>query len=214
MEQKSIAAKPRTELKKGASRRARRNGNIPAIIYGHSGNAPVLVDAHDFWKLFKNVSENSIIKLEMDDSSKEVLVKDYQEDIITGKILHIDFYEIEQGVELRTHVPVHLEGTPPGVKEGGVMEQLLYSIDVECLPKDIPEQFVLDASALQIGESLHVSDIEAPEGVRFLTADDQVVVSITTMKMEIEEEVEEEELEEGEEPEEGEETEESEEDEE
>jgi large subunit ribosomal protein L25 len=101
---------------------------------------------------------------------------------------------------LKTHVPVHTSGTPQGVKEGGILEQRLHSLEIECLPADLPEALDLDVSDLAIGDSIHVSDITPPKGVKFLNMPEQVIIVITTPKMEvIEEEEVEEELLEGEE---------------
>ena len=198
MKQTTLGAETRTAFKKGASKRLRRDGKIPAIIYGHNGTATVSVDAHEFHTNFKTVSENTIINLSVGKKSYDVLVKDYQEDILTGNILHIDFFEIEAGKSLRTNIPVHLEGTPIGVREGGILEHLLYNVEVECLPKDIPERIDLEVEQLHIGESIHISEVEVPEAVRILSPPDQVIVAITTIKI-VEEAVAEEELVEGEE---------------
>jgi large subunit ribosomal protein L25 len=205
MERKTLNVTERTELRKAASRRARKNGMIPAVVYGSAHPANISVDAHEFSKKFHTISENTIINLKSDGQQWDVLVKDYQEDIISGDILHIDFYEIEKGKSLKTHVPIHTTGTPPGVKEGGVLEQRLHEFEIECLPKDLPETIVIDVSELSIGDSIHVSDIPAPEGVHVLNMPEQVVVVISTPKMEIPEE--EEEVAEGEEMLEGEEAE-------
>ena len=185
MEQKTLAADTRSERKKGASRRLRRAGKIPAVIYGYSGTAAITVDEREFQSKFKTISENTIINLNIADKSYDVLVKDYQEDILTGKLLHIDFYEVEAGKTLRTHIPVRLTGTPVGVKEGGVLEQLMHDIEVECLPKDIPESISLDVSGLDIGMSIHVSDLPEMPDVKVLSSPEYGVVSVTTMKIEI-----------------------------
>ena len=207
MDQTLITADARTATKKGAARRLRRSGKIPAIMYGHSGTTALTLDAHDFQAKFRDVSENTIINLTIGSASYDVLVKDFQEDILTDSIIHVDFYEIEAGKSLRTQIPVHIVGTPLGVREGGILEHLLYSLEVECLPKDIPEQFDIDVENLDIGDSVHVRDIEIPSEVRLLSSEDLVIVSITTPRAEVEEEeevLEGEELEEGEEGEEGE----------
>ena len=207
MDQTLLTADTRTELRTGAARRLRRAGKIPAIMYGHSGTSALTLDAHDFQAKFRGVSENTIINLSIGSNSYDVLVKDFQEDILTGSILHVDFYEIEAGKALRTQIPVNIIGIPLGVREGGILEHLLYTLEVECLPKDIPEKFDIDVEELDIGDSVHVRDIEIPSEVRLLSSEDLVIVSITTPRAEIEEEeevLEGEELEEGEEGEEGE----------
>lgn len=204
MEQKTLSASARTELKSGAARRLRRAGKIPAVIYGHRDPVPVTIDGIEFIREFKIISESQIINLTVGDETYDVLIKDYQEDILTGNVEHIDFFEIEAGKTLRTHIGIHLEGSAVGSREGGILEQQLYEVDIECLPRDIPEAFRVDVSNLEVGDSLHVSDLEAPEGVTILTSEDNVIALVAMPRIEVEPEAEEEELEEGEVAEEGE----------
>ena len=185
MKRQTLEAFKREELKKGASGRLRRSGRIPAVIYGSKAPVTIAVQQNEFEKKFHSVSENTIITIELGKEKHDVLVKDYQEDTLKGKITHIDFYEIEQGKVLRTNVPIRIEGVPAGVKEGGLLEERLYEIEVECLPKDIPEYFELNVEGLNIGDTVHVSDIEIPEGVKALSSDDLAVVTIVTQKQEI-----------------------------
>ena len=198
MEQKNLSAEKRLELKKGASRRLRRAGKIPAVVYGHSGTASVVIDAKEFGRKFKTISENTIINLQLGTDAYDVLVKDFQEDILKGTITHIDFYEIERGKVLRTNVPMHTLGTPIGVREGGLLEVLLHQLEVECLPKDIPEVIEVSIEGLDLGSSIHLSDITPPENVRFLLPDETVVAIVTAPKAIVEDEEGEEGLEEGE----------------
>ncbi|WP_319561297.1 50S ribosomal protein L25 [Marispirochaeta sp.] len=184
MEQKTLVAHQRPSTKKTENRRLRNEGMIPAVIYGHSEPVSISISAREFEKKFHSVSENTIINIDVEKNKKyDVLVKDYQEDMIKNRIVHIDFYEIERGKVLRTHVPVHLEGVPQGVREGGIVENQLHEVEIECLPKDIPESFTLDISAMQIGDARHVSDIPVGESVKILTPEDQSLVVITTMKV-------------------------------
>ncbi len=200
MDRKILEAKDRKKTKKSAARSLRRSGNIPAVIYGHNPPNPIAVNEKEFLKKFRTVSENTIINIKTDSKEYDVLVKEFQEDIITGQIMHIDFYEIEQGKTLRTHAPIRTVGTAPGVKQGGVFENPLYVMDIECLPKDLPEEIVVDVSNLNIGDAIHVEDISPPEGVKFLNYPEQVVAVVSVLKEEVEEPEEEElELEEGEE---------------
>jgi large subunit ribosomal protein L25 len=182
MERQTLQAFERKELKKGAARRLRREGKIPGIIYGSHVPKPVAVLHREFEKKFHTVSENTIITLELGKETHDVLVKDYQEDIIKGLITHIDFYEIEKGKVLRTNIPVEIVGLAPGVKEGGLIEERLHEIEVECLPRDIPESFKVDVSSMEIGDTIHVGELEVPAGVRILSMTDQVLVTVTTQK--------------------------------
>ncbi|MFW5738039.1 MAG: 50S ribosomal protein L25 [Spirochaetota bacterium] len=198
MEQKTLSASARTELKTGAARRLRRAGKIPAIIYGHREPVPVTIDGLEFIREFKIITESQIIKLTVGDETYDVLIKDYQEDILTGDVEHIDFFEIEAGKTLRTHIGIHLNGSAIGSREGGILEQQLYEVEIECLPQDIPDAFQVDVSGLAVGDSLHVSALEAPEGVTILTSEENVIALVAMPRLEVEPEAEEEELEEGE----------------
>ncbi len=191
MESKTLTAFVREERKK-ATKRLRREGKIPAVVYGKDVNLPVYVDEHEFNTKFHTISENTIINLKMNGEDRDVLVKDYQEDIIKGRILHIDFYAIERGKTLRTHVPVELVGTAEGVKLGGILETLLHEIEVECLPKDLPDKFELDVTSLGVGDSLHVSDIKVGDNIKIITPGEQVICTIAHARAEkaaVEEEV-------------------------
>lgn len=199
MEQKTLAGYERNTFKKGPAGRLRKEGKIPAVIYGHKKPVHISVDAKEFDTKFHTISENTLISIAVDDKEYEVLVKDFQENMILGRLTHIDFFEVERGKTLKTRVPVYLTGTSIGVKEGGLLDQRLHEIDIECLPKDIPEKIELDISKLEIGDSIHVSDLDLIEAVKILNFLEQVVVSVTTIKIEVEPEPEEEEIEEGEE---------------
>ncbi len=199
MEQKTLTGYERKELKKGPSRRLRREGKIPAIIYGHDTPKPISVDRKEFHAKFKNSSASTILTIKVGKKEYEVLVKGFQEDYIHEVITHIDFYELERGKLLKTKIPVHVEGSAVGVREGGLLEQRIHELEVECLPKDIPEVIVVDVSDLGIGESIHVRDLKVSEDVKVLNLPDQTIVSITSVKEVVEPEAGEEEVAEGEE---------------
>jgi large subunit ribosomal protein L25 len=182
MEQQTLNVYIRETLKKGSAGKLRREGKIPAIVYGRGEPTPIAVDAREFGNKFHTVSESTLITLQADGKSFDVLVKDYQSDILSGKILHIDFYEIEKGKALRARVALHLVGTPIGVREGGVVEQLMHDVEVECLPKDLPAGIEIDVSNVKIGSSLTIADVAFPEGVRPITPEDQVVMTVTVVR--------------------------------
>ncbi len=198
MEQKTLSADARSDLKTAATRRLRRTGKIPAIIYGHRDPVPVAIDELDFIRKFKILSESQIIRITVDGEPYDCLIKDYQEDILTGDVKHIDFFEIEAGKVLRANISIHLAGSAVGVREGGILEQPLHEVEVECLPQDLPEPFEVDISGLAIGDSVHVDQLVAPDGVKILTHEDQVIALVAAARVEAEEPTEEEELEEGE----------------
>jgi large subunit ribosomal protein L25 len=184
MEAKKLNVEARRGGGKGDAGRLRGTGKIPAIIYGHTTPTSITVDAREFRNAFKRITENTIVELHMPGGVHEVLVKDYQRDNLTGQILHVDFYEFEKGKALRTRVPIRLIGNPVGVKEGGILESLLHVLDVECLPKDLPEEITLDINELGLDRASHVRDLQLPQGVRALQTPDQVVCLVAHRKAE------------------------------
>jgi large subunit ribosomal protein L25 len=184
MEAKKLNVESRQGGGKSVAGRLRRDGKIPAVIYGHTSPTAIAVDAREFRNAFKRITGNTIVELHMPEGVHEVLVKDYQRDNLTGQILHVDFYEFERGKALRTRVPIRLTGNPVGVKEGGILESQLRELDLECLPKDLPEEIVLDISELALDRSLHVRDLTLPPGVKVMAAEDQVVCLVAHRKAE------------------------------
>ncbi|MGO9410823.1 MAG: 50S ribosomal protein L25 [Spirochaetia bacterium] len=184
MEAKKLNVESRQGGGKSVAGRLRREGKIPAVIYGHTSPTPIAIDAREFRNAFKRITGNTIVELHMPGGVHEVLVKDYQRDNLSGQILHVDFYEFERGKALRTRVPIRLTGNPVGVKEGGILESQLRELDLECLPKDLPEEIVLDISELGLDKALHVRDLMLPPGVKVLLASDQVVCLVAHRKAE------------------------------
>jgi large subunit ribosomal protein L25 len=178
MATKTLEAIERTDLGTGGARRLRRDKKIPAVVYGHGEPKLVYIDSHNFELKFKHVSENEIINLTIGKESFEVLIKDYQSDILRGKVTHLDFYEVEKGKLLRTHVPIRLVGSPKGVREGGIMENPLHEFEVECLPKDLPEFIEINVADLDTGHALHAGDVVPPVNVKILNNHDQVVAFV------------------------------------
>ncbi|MDX9801408.1 MAG: 50S ribosomal protein L25 [Spirochaetia bacterium] len=199
MEVNTLEVITRTALKKSASKQTRKQGNIPAVVYGHTSPRHIVVSEREFEKKFHKVPENTIISLmENDKKICDVLIKTYQEDLRTESIKHIDFYEIESGKLLKTRIPVVVTGNSVGVKAGGVLQQLVHEIDVECLPVDIPEKFVINIDSLEIGDSIHLKDIEKSDKVKFTGIEDSVILHVVHPKAIVEpEEAVEEEGEEG-----------------
>jgi large subunit ribosomal protein L25 len=117
---------------------------------------------------------------------REVLIRDFQEDAVAGRVTHIDFYEVDKNRVLRTHVRVELNGAPVGVKEGGLLEHFVHEVEVECLPSKLPEKLVLDVNELRLGKSLHVRELPTVEGVRFLNSPEQVVCAVVHKRVEVE----------------------------
>ncbi|GHV81245.1 hypothetical protein AGMMS49944_30360 [Spirochaetia bacterium] len=130
------------------------------MVYGRTGKAlSIDLDALEFVNNAKGISESTIVTINVDGTTHQAFVKDTQRNITTGQVLHIDFYEVEAGVTLRAKVSVHVHGNPVGVREGGILEAPLHDIDVECLPKDLPERLDVDIAELKVNQSIHVRDI-------------------------------------------------------
>lgn len=179
MEQRLLNANERSAYGKSAAVKMRKAGRIPAVMYDRHGKSVSLdVDEGEFMRLFKLVTESTIVILNASGKDYEVFIKDFQHDIVTDKIKHIDFYEVERGKPLRTKVKIKLQGSPEGVRHGGILETGITELELECLPKNLPPRIVVDVSSLDVNQSLHVRDIKLPEAVTVLTSDDITVAAI------------------------------------
>ncbi len=185
MERVHIDATVRREKGKGAARRLRRRGFVPAVLYGTKhGSLPLTLTYSDVQKVVERIrSENILLEIrvrngEGKEESIEAVVKEVQRDPVTWRIIHLDLYEIVKGQKVRVYVPVHLVGKPVGVEMGGIIEHELREIEVECLPRDLPASIDVDVTSLHIGDSIHVRDIKVPEGVRILEDPEATVLTI------------------------------------
>ncbi|MDR2733092.1 MAG: 50S ribosomal protein L25 [Spirochaetota bacterium] len=183
MEKIALAGKRRNESGKNSSRRLRAAGRIPAVVYGGATHLSLSVDRHAFESSFKQVSVNTLIDLTIEgEGTREVLIREYQRDKVRGMLIHLDFYEVMKGHKLRTRVPLHFEGTPVGVRvDKGLLETHLYAIEIECEPKDIPANIVVDISEIALNQALHVRDLHLPEGVVSLESGDAVVALVSSV---------------------------------
>ena len=210
MAEQSLAVQLRTEKGKEAARKLRSQGLIPAVVYGHREEAiPVTLNPQQLAKAMRGgAGERSLIKLTIEGLqdgpvTKTVILKEKQLDPVKRTLLHVDLYTIAMDEKIHVAIPVHVVGKAAGVELGGVLEQVLREIEVECLPGDIPPSIDVDVSALDVGDSIHVADITL-EKAKILVDPEQTLVTVVppTVYEEpvVEEEiVEEEELEEGEE---------------
>ena len=149
---------------KGAARQLRREGSIPGNLYGRElDSISVKADEREFAALVSAISvENTIVELSVDDDApRRVLIREIQRHPVRPDFLHVDFYEIRAGERLKVNVPVNLVGTPIGVRNGGTLQQVRHELEIECLPSEIPPSFEVDISELEIGDSLHISDVDA-----------------------------------------------------
>jgi len=179
MEEKVLNANRRMVLTKSNLLSLRKQKRIPAVMYDRHGKSTSIdVCEVEFGKLFKTVTESTILKVMLEGEEHEVFVKDYQYDRIKDRILHVDFYAVERGVPLRTKVKIKLTGSPEGVRRGGVLETGATEVEVECLPKHLPTRFVVDVTSLEVNTSLHVKDIVVSEGVTILTDPDVTIAAL------------------------------------
>ncbi|MCL2320135.1 MAG: 50S ribosomal protein L25 [Treponema sp.] len=189
MSQVVLKAKSRQSNGSGEARKVRRAGRIPAVLYGRSGKATSIdLDALEFTNGVKGISESTIVKVEIDGTPHDAFVKDTQRSILDGNVLHVDFYEVESGVAVRARVSIQLKGTAAGVRDGGILEFPLHEIEVECMPKDLPERIEVDISGLGANQSIHVRDIPLSSAIRVLSSADQVVALVKFAKEEVVEE--------------------------
>ena len=185
MSQVVLNARNRKMEGKGAARRIRRTGRVPGVLYGRSGKAiSIDLDALEFTNGIKNISESTIVKVDVEGKSYDAFVKDTQRNIIDGNILHVDFYEVESGVLLRARVSIQLKGNAVGVRDGGILEFPLHEIEVECMPQDLPERIELDISDLGVNQSIHVREVPLSDSIRVISAADQVVALVKYAKEE------------------------------
>lgn len=195
---KNLSARPREERGKGAARKLRGEGRIPAVVYGHGEETRALsVDSRELENLFAHISvENTLITLEVEGEKKggvQALVREVQNHPHRREVLHVDFYQVHEGESIELEVPVRLVGSAVGVREGGILEQPIHDLPVRCLPSQIPEVIELDVSHLEIGDSLHVGDLSLPEGVETDLELDRTVCAVSApsiLKVEEEEEAE------------------------
>lgn len=186
MTSKTLNATVREKVGKVSSRQLRQRGKIPAVVYGRGEPLHISIDEREFGKEFKVLSESTLIDLKLGNTVRKVLLKDFQEHLLSGRILHLDFLEVDQRKPIRTHVSVHTRGTSPGQKEGGILEILAHSLEIECLPEDLPEAIEVDISQLGLGQTIHLRDIQPPKGVHILGHPDLPVVHVTTVKVHLE----------------------------
>lgn len=176
-----ISATEREGRGKGAARSTRREGRIPGILYGHGEESVALsVDAGELKKLVHSISvENTILDLDFGGSEPyKVLIRELQRHPVRDEFVHIDFFHVAMDEKIQVEIPILLIGTPTGVKnKGGVLDHQLRELEVFCLPGNIPEKVELDVSDLDIGDSIHVSDIQLPD-VEILTELDRAVVAV------------------------------------
>lgn len=181
MNQIKLNVVSREKTGRGAVRRLRVEGQIPASVYSKGSSRMIAVNAVDFRKLSRDLGdEASLIEL-ADDKGESMLtlIQDVQRDAIRGTVVHIDFYEVKRGESFVTHVPTHLvnETSCEGVKAGGVIDHKAHEVEIRCRPSKLPDHVTVDVAGLDIGGAVHISDLPEIEGVEYLGNPIQVIVS-------------------------------------
>ena len=182
----SLKAEDRKRTGTGTLKLMRREGYIPSVVYGAGKeNRNVKVSSKNFRDMIAHsASTNVLVDLELDDGGRQLaFVKDLQHDPLSGQILHADFLAVSEDTEISAQLPVVLTGEAAGVKLGGQLEQLLYNVEINCLPKDLPETIEADVSPLKVGEMLHIGEVTWPEGVSPTLADDVVVALVAKTRV-------------------------------
>lgn len=185
MKQVKLVVETRDSQGSGAAKRLRNEGKLPAVFYGESGVRHLQLNHHDFAMAWRNIVGSAAL-IELRQSGNEeadpvfAIIKDVQRNARTDEFLHIDFLEIVRGREMEAEIPVKTRGVAHGVKnQGGVLAINLDTMNVRCRPRHLPEMILVDVTKLAIADSIHVRDLEAPEGVAFLDDPDLVVVACT-----------------------------------
>ena len=181
-----LSASLRDVAGKGPARELRRNGQTPAVIYGHSREPQSLaVPTRDLEKMLEKIAyETTVIELALGAGTTRTLIREIQRHPFKKVILHVDFQELVAGEKITVHIPLVLVGAAAGVKEGGVLNQVMGELEVRVDPADIPNHIDVDVTALAIGHAIHVSDLTLPQGIEVLEDEDATVVTCAAPKTE------------------------------
>jgi large subunit ribosomal protein L25 len=183
MEKISLKALERKDTTKPARNKLRNEGKVPGVFYSRHAD-PIAIDVTE--KAIKPLvftSKTHLISLEIEGKDEqECIIKDVQFHPVTDKVIHFDLLGLTRGEKIQLEIPVQLTGTAVGIKEGGILQHVLYKLEVECLPKNIPEHLEIDISELNVGDSIHVGDLSF-EDFEVLNSEDSLVVSVTHAKV-------------------------------
>lgn len=179
----SVTAKPRAELGSRANKRLRDQGLVPGVIYGHKeAVVPVTLPKKEIAGHLNHGAH--LFSVSLDGKSENVLVKEVQYDHLGIEILHVDFARVSLDEKVEVTVPLELKGTPAGEAEGGVLQQIVSELEIECLVTDIPNAIVHNVSDMKVDDVLHIKELKLPAGVRALQDEDLVVAQVKTIEEE------------------------------
>jgi len=186
----SLSAEVRSESGKGVARKLRAAGRVPGVIYGHGREPQSLsLNARDLDKLLGSIAAGStVVELSLGNATTNTLIREVQRHPFKKQILHIDFMELVAGEKVIVDLPLVFVGTPEGVRTGGgLLEQILHSIEVNVDPSSIPNHIDVDVSQMIMGHSLHVRDLKLPEGIEVLTDEDATICAVIAPRAVVEE---------------------------
>ena len=181
----TLASEPRTDFGSRPSGRLRREGKVPAVVYGLGSEAvPITVGSRELQHILAGeAGANSLITLDANGHSVHKLARQIHRPPTTGMLVHVDFVRIDRDVAVSAEIPIHLVGEAEGVKDGGLLEQLLFHLTIQAMPGNIPVSIEIDVEALAIGDQLRVEDIPLPEGVATEVESDFVVAQVAAPRV-------------------------------
>jgi large subunit ribosomal protein L25 len=178
-----LAVQPRDGFGTRGAKRLRKQGLLPAVLYGHKqATVPLALSHDDFVKAVRHGAR--LVELKTDDSAEAAIIQEVQWDHLGKDVLHVDFRRVSKDERVVVTVPLHLRGIAPGVSGGGILDQPLHTLSVECLVTAVPESIRVPVNELQIGSSIKVRDLRLPEGVKAMTDADAIVVQVTAPQAE------------------------------
>lgn len=181
-----LRAQRRDDLAKSSTNQLRRDGFVPSVIYGNDKEAiAVSVENIELLKTLRDEGRNAVITLEVDQGEAvEVMLHEYQMDPLRGELIHADFYVVDMKQEMDVTVSIQLEGEPAGVREGGILQQPLYELQVRAIPANIPDVVTINVADLAIGDAISVADLEKVEGYEVTEDPDTTIVTVTAPQAE------------------------------
>jgi large subunit ribosomal protein L25 len=181
MAHEQLTAHIRTELGNGPTGRLRRTGRVPGILYQKGSDSIALsFDGRELRRALAGTGKTNVIDVSIDgEGARPAVFRDWQLDPVRDDVMHVDFQQVDLTTELEMAVPLHLTGTPAGVRDGGILDQVLLEVNVTALPDSIPDAIEYDVSELEVGASVTVADLSAPAGVSISEDPEHVVASIT-----------------------------------
>ena len=181
----ALSVKIREKTGKSAARELRRNDEIPAVLYGLKDNLSLSVGSKEFTKVLADKGRSALIDLKVEGGKQhKVILKETQTHPLKELCVHADFLEVALDKAVKVGVPVNLVGQSPGEKLGGIVNHILKTLEVECLPTNIPQVFDVDMSGVELDQVVHVSDMQLPEGVKVLQRPAEAIVSVHLAKVE------------------------------